>query len=310
VTRSFFARLVPPFVLVLGLLAAWEAWVRWRGTPTYVVPAPTRVAGAGVESAHLLGDPIVVTMTQTIVGLLVGAGIGLVLAFVIVAVPTVRGAVGPLLIASQTFPTILLAPLLVVTFGLGPTPKIVLVALVTFFPVVIATTAGLDAADDEYVDLVRALGGGRTTVLRVVQAPAAIPSFFSGLRIASAWAVAAAVLGQMNGGDRGLGVFINRSRSSFQVDRLYAAFVVIALLSGLLYALVGLLGRLATPWLHVRARATSGPAAAVASAAVIAEPLAWSDQEPEPDLDLEPELDHSAPRPTSSPSRPHSEISS
>ena len=111
----------------------------------------------------------------------------------------------PVLIASQTFPTILLAPLLVVVFGLGSTPKVVLVALVTFFPVAVTTTAGIDGTDVELVELVRGLGGGRRDVLRLVQLPAAVPAFFAGLQISAAYAVAAAVFGQMNGGDQGLG---------------------------------------------------------------------------------------------------------
>jgi ABC-type nitrate/sulfonate/bicarbonate transport system permease component len=242
------ARLAPPLLLLAALLAAWEGWVRWRDTPAYLLPAPSRIASAGVDAAPLLGDPILVTVGQTLAGLLVGAAVGGGIAVLVTVVPLARRALGPLLIASQTFPTILLAPLLVVVFGLGSTPKVVLVALVTFFPVAVTTTAGIDGTDVELLEVVRGLGGGRREVLRLVQLPAAVPAFFAGLQISAAYAVAAAVFGQMNGGDQGLGVFINRSRSSYLVDRMFAAFVVIAALSGVLYALVGVLGRLAAPW--------------------------------------------------------------
>ena len=166
-------RAAPPLVLVALVLAAWEGWVRWRDTPAYLLPAPSRIASAAVDAAPLLGDPVVVTVGQTLTGLAIGAAIGGALAVLVAAVPLARRALGPVLIVSQTFPTILLAPLLVVVFGLGSTPKVVLVALVTFFPVAVSTTAGIDGSDVELVELVRALGGGRSAVLRLVQLPAA-----------------------------------------------------------------------------------------------------------------------------------------
>ena len=162
--------------------------------------------------------------------------------------PLARRLLEPLLVASQTIPMIVLAPLLVIWFGIGATPKIVVVALITFFPVAISTAAGLAGADPDLVELVRSMGARPGQVLRVVRVPAAIPSFFAGLRIAAAYAVAGAVIGELVAGDRGLGVFINRSRSSFQVDRIFVAVVVVAVLSALLFAAVGVLARLASPW--------------------------------------------------------------
>ena len=123
-----------------------------------------------------------------------------------------------------------------------------MVALITFFPVAVSTAAGLAGADPDLVELVRSMGARPGQVLRVVRVPAAIPSFFAGLRIAAAYAVAGAVIGELVAGDRGLGVFINRSRSSFQVDRIFVAVVVVAVLSALLFAAVGVLARLASPW--------------------------------------------------------------
>lgn len=254
-------RVLPPVLLLAVILAAWEVWVRWRQTPAYLLPAPSRIASAAVDSAPLLGDPILVTVWQTLIGLTIGAAVGAGIAVLVAVVPLARRALGPLLIASQTFPTILLAPLLVVLLGIGSTPKLVLVALVTFFPVAVSTTSGIDGADVELVDLVRALGGGRIEVLRLVQLPAAVPAFFAGLQISAAYAVAAAVFGQMNGGDSGLGVFINRAKASYLVDRMFVAFVVIAVLSGVLYVAVGLLGRVAAPWTRAEegARSPSSP---------------------------------------------------
>ncbi|HYI61397.1 MAG TPA: ABC transporter permease [Acidimicrobiales bacterium] len=253
------ARALPPVALVAVLLAGWEAWVRARGTPHYVLPAPSRVARTAVDSAHLLPRHLEATLTETVLGLGLGALMGAGLALLVVAVPLARRSLGPVLVASQTVPMIVLAPLFLIWFGIGLTPKVVLVALITFFPVVVSTTAGLDGADDELVDLVRALGGRTGTLLRVVRLPAAVPAFFAGLRISSAYAVAGAVIGEANGGDRGLGVFINRSKQSFLVDRIFVAVAAVALLSAALYGLAGLLGRLAAPWQGASGRPVAVP---------------------------------------------------
>ncbi len=253
------SRALPPVVLVALVIAGWEAWVRVRDTPDYVLPPPSRVATTAVDSAHLLPRHLQATLVETLLGLALGAAVGAALALLVAAVPLARRSLGPLLVASQTVPMIVLAPLFLIWFGIGITPKVVLVALITFFPVAVSTVAGLDGADDELVDLVRALGGRTGTLLRVVRIPAAVPAFFAGLRISSAYAVAGAVIGEANGGDRGLGVFINRSRQSFLVDRIFVAVAVIALLSAALYGLVGVLGRWAAPWQGASGRPASLP---------------------------------------------------
>lgn len=248
------SHVLAPVALVVVVLAAWEGWVRLRHVPDYVLPAPSQVAAAVPETVRLLPRHLATTLGETALGLLVGALGGALVALAVVLVPLVRRSVGPLLVASQTIPMIVLAPLFAVVFGFGLTPKVLVVGLVTFFPVAVSTVAGLDGADDELVDLVRGLGGGPATVLRVVRVASALPAAFAGLRISSAYAVAGAVIAEGTGGNRGLGFFINRSRASFQVDRIIVAVVVVALVSALLYALVGLLDRLVTPWRRVAPR--------------------------------------------------------
>lgn len=263
VTVGVAGRILPPAVLLAAVLGAWEGWVRLRDVPGYVLPPPTRVARTAVDSAHLLPEHLTATLVETALGLVCGALAGAALALLIGAVPLARRSVGPLLVASQTVPMIVLAPLFAVVFGFGLTPKVVVVALITFFPVAISTVAGLDGADDELVDLVGALGGGTATVLRVVRIPAAVGSFFAGLRISSAYAVAGAVISEGTGGTRGLGFFINRSQASFRVDRIILAVAVVALLSASLYGVVGVLSRLAAPWSRADARPLVPPTPAL-----------------------------------------------
>jgi ABC-type nitrate/sulfonate/bicarbonate transport system permease component len=151
---------------------------------------------------------------------------------------------------SQTIPMIVLAPLLIIWFGFGLTPKIVVVALIGFFPIVVATTDALMRADPDMVGLVRSMGANRWQVLRHVLIPGATPAFFSGLQIAAAYAVTGAVVGEWIGASSGLGLFIERSRTSFQTDQVFVAVIVVALASLALFAAVHVAGRLASPWMY------------------------------------------------------------
>jgi ABC-type nitrate/sulfonate/bicarbonate transport system permease component len=238
----------PPLLMAALLIGVWELWVVVRNSPAYVLPSPGRVAGAFGESAGLLPRHVWATVWESLAGLVVGAAAGAAIAALLAGAPVVRRPLEPLLVASQTIPMIVLAPLLVLWFGIGATPKVVVVALITFFPVAVSTASWLSGADPDLVELVRSMGAKPGQVLRVVRVPAAVPAFFAGLRIAAAYAVAGAVIGELVAGNRGLGVFINRSKSSFQVDRIFVAVVVVAVLSALLFAAVGALARLASPW--------------------------------------------------------------
>ncbi len=247
-STSIARRWLPPLALLVLLIAGWELWVIVRHTPAYVLPSPGRVAGAVPETLRLLPGHVATTVAEALTGLVLGAAAGAGLAFVLTSVPLIRRVLYPLLVVSQTVPIIVLAPLLVLGFGYGLAPKIVVVALISFFPVVVSTVDGLDGADGDMVDLVLSMGGDRRRVFRTVRGPSAVPAFFSGLRIAAAYAVGSAVIGEFVGASSGIGVFIDRSKRSFYIDRIFVAVLVTSLLSVALFGLVTLLGRLATPW--------------------------------------------------------------
>ena len=239
---------LPPAVLVALLLAAWEAGVAVFATPAYILPPPSAVWAAFVEVRPLLGAHILTTMTEALSGVVAGALAGVALAVAVWALPLLRRLTYPLLVASQTVPMIVLAPLLVLWFGFGLTPKVLVVALITLFPVAIATVQGLGSADPEQIDLLRSMGAGRRDVLRLVLVPTATPAFFAGLRIAAAYAVAGAVIGEWVGASSGLGLFLTRSQTSFRVDRVFVGVAVIAVLSVALFGVIDALARLAAPW--------------------------------------------------------------
>jgi ABC-type nitrate/sulfonate/bicarbonate transport system permease component len=240
--------LAPPAAFLALLLLAWELYVRARGLDDYVLPAPSQVWREFWRMAPHLGSDVQATATEAVLGLLVAAAAGALLALLIAAVPFARRAVYPVLVVSQTIPALVLAPILIVWLGFGLLPKIVVVALVGFFPIVVSTVDGLTNADRERIDLVRSFGASRATTMRVAQIPEALPAFFAGLKIAASYAVIGAVIGEWMGTSEGLGLVMTRAQRSFRTDRVFVAVVVVALLSLALFGIVHLLSRLATPW--------------------------------------------------------------
>lgn len=241
---------LPAAILLALLIAGWEAYVRAEDVRPYMVPAPSRIWDAFVATRDGLPEHTWTTAREALLGLALGAAAGIAIAVPVASVPLVRRVVYPLLVTSQTVPIFVLAPVLVVWFGYGMTPKVVVVALFAVFPVAVSTVDGLVRADRELVDLVRSMGGSRVQVLRLVRVPAAIPGFFSGFKIAAAYAVVGAVIGEWVGASSGLGLYITRSQGAFRTDQVFVGIVLVALLSLALFALAHIAARLATPWLY------------------------------------------------------------
>jgi ABC-type nitrate/sulfonate/bicarbonate transport system permease component len=239
---------VPPIVAAVAVIALWELAVRTFGVAPYLLPPPLKVWHAFGELRSSVGDDIVTTMTEAVLGLVLGAVIGVVIATLLWLWPFARRAILPLLVISQTVPIVVLAPLLVLWFGLGLTPKVLVVMLATFFPVVVATVQGLLAVDREQLDLLRTMRAKTKDIARHVVIPSALPSFFSGLRLAASYAVTQAVVGEWVGATSGLGLLLTRAQRSFRIDRVFVAVAVITLFSVLLYIVIDQLSRLLMPW--------------------------------------------------------------
>lgn len=246
--RNWPGRILPPLALVVAILVVWELTAVLLAIPDYILPPPSGVWAAFVEVAPLLPAHIATTLTEALGGLALAIFVAVPTAALIAVFEPLRRAVLPLLVISQNIPMIVLAPLLVVWFGFGPTPKLLVVALVGFFPIVVSTTDGLLNADRELIELLRSMGGSRLRILRTVLIPSALPSFFAGLKISAAYAVLAAVIGEWVGASSGLGLFITRAQTAFRTDRVLVAVVVIALISVVMFLAVQLLARLAMPY--------------------------------------------------------------
>ena len=251
-------RWLAPVVGLVGLVAGWELVVRVFDVPSYELPPPTQVVRALVETRAVLPRHLWATTSVAVGGLVVGALAGVVIAALLTAVDPLRRALQPLLVASQSVPIVVLAPLLYYWFDFGARPRILVVALVVFFPIAVATLDGLREADPELVEMVRAMGASPLQVLARVRVPNALGSFFSGLRISAAYAMFGAVVAEWVGTDRGLGLYLERSADSYLIDQVFVAVVLIAAVSVALFTAVALLARLATPW-QVAGRRLVGP---------------------------------------------------
>ena len=242
----------PPLVLILLLLVAWQVLTWLMKVPKWLLPSPWQIVAAGVEARELLGPHTWQTLKETWVGLALAVALGLGLALVIDFSALLRRTVYPLLVASQTVPILALAPLLIIWFGYGMLPKVIVVALVCFFPVVVSTADGLRVADPDLIALLRAMGASRRQMFLKVRVPGALPSFFSGFKIAITYSVVGAVIGEWVGASRGLGIFMIRSSKNFLTDRVFAAIAVTSLLSIVMFAGVMLLERSLLPWYYAR----------------------------------------------------------
>jgi ABC-type nitrate/sulfonate/bicarbonate transport system permease component len=242
------SRFGSPALLVAILLGVWEAYCRIAAVSPIVLPAPSRI----VEQLWLFrADAIrhsLPTLEETFVGLGLSIGLSIGAAVLMDRFVTVRRAVGPILVASQTVPVVAIAPLLVLWFGFGLAPKILMVVLVTFFPVTIALLDGLAAATGEATDLLRSMGATRRQIFRKLRWPAALPSLFTGLRIAVTYAVIGAVFGEYVGAYEGLGIWMQLSQNAFRTDLVFAAVLLTAALSVALFTAVIFVERLTIPW--------------------------------------------------------------
>jgi putative hydroxymethylpyrimidine transport system permease protein len=241
-------RWLPPLVLLAAMVALWELVVWAADVPDYLFPAPSAVAAALRDDAGVLGDATAVTVREMLLGFLLAVAVALAIAVLLHFSAVLRRALLPLLVVSQTVPTVVLAPILAILLGYGIGPKLVVVAIVCFFPIVVNAVDGLRAADPELVRMMRTLRGTRWSLFRRVELPGALPMIFSGARVAATYAAVGAVFGEWAGSSEGLGFVMLQSQPSLDTARIFASVVILSLLALALYGAVTLLERLVVPW--------------------------------------------------------------
>ena len=191
-----------------------------------------------------------VTLQETLYGLLIGIAIAFVIASLMDRFTIINKALYPVLVVTQTIPTIAIAPLLVLWMGFGMAPKITLVVITTFFPIAIELLNGFQSVDEDAINLMRSMGARRLQIFRIIKLPNATASFFSGLRISAAYAVVGAVVSEWLGGFEGLGVYMTRVKKAYAFDKMFAVIVFISAISLVLMGIVVLLEKISMPWVH------------------------------------------------------------
>ena len=217
-----------------------------------MLPSPGNVAKAFIRDFPNLMTHAAVSLQEAIYGLSIGVLLAFLIATLMDRFEMLEKAILPLLVVTQTIPTIAIAPLLVLWMGFGMEPKITLVVVTTFFPIAVGLLDGYKSVDPDEIDLLRSMKANRLQIFTHVKIPAALPYFFSGLRVSASYAVVGAVISEWLGGFDGLGVYMTRVRKAYAFDKMFAVIILIIIVSLLLMALVDVIKTISMPWTMVK----------------------------------------------------------
>ncbi|MBM6994572.1 ABC transporter permease [Paenibacillus sp. DXFW5] len=239
--RSLWHSIWPPLVAVMLFLLIWQGATAWFHIEKWILPSPVDIGREAAAGAASLGEHTLATLRLMLIGFAIGTLVGLLMAFVLHYVPFLKASLYPLIILSQNVPTIALAPLLMIWFGFGILPKIIVITLVCFFPVAVATMDGLSRTDRAMLDYMRMIGASKADIFRKLEVPYAIPSIMSGVKIAATYSVMGAVIAEWIGADKGIGYYMMLQKASFRTDKIFVAIAIIVAISLAMFACVALL---------------------------------------------------------------------
>jgi NitT/TauT family transport system permease protein len=235
-------------LMLLVLVFLWQAACTTFGIPAFLIPSPVDVALRLYEKRELYLSHFLVTLYETTAGFLLAVVFGIVSAATIVVVPKLRTLVMPLLLVAQLVPKVAIAPLLLIWFGYGLIPKILVAFLVAFFPIVVNGASGLSAVQPELLELGQSLKASRWQTFWKFRMPTALPELFSGMKVAVTLAIIGAIIGEFVGGNRGLGYLIIVANQELDTALAFASIVLLSLMGIILYGSIELLERWLMPW--------------------------------------------------------------
>ncbi|MBQ8084789.1 MAG: ABC transporter permease [Lachnospiraceae bacterium] len=241
-----------PVIVIVVFLLVWQAACTLHWVPGYMLPSPIQVIQAFIGDFPLLMSHAKVTLIEALLGLFCGVLLGFVCAVFMDSFPLVKKGLYPILVISQTIPPVAIAPLLILWFSYGIAPKVILVVLVSFFPMAVGLLDGLQSVDEDMIKLMKSMKATKSQIFRYAKFPAALTEFFSGVRMAVAYSVVGAVISEWLGGFSGLGVYMTRVKKSMAYDKMFAVIFFVSVISLLLMALVSVIQRKVMPWSKVR----------------------------------------------------------
>jgi NitT/TauT family transport system permease protein len=240
--------------IFVTLVVIWDLYVRLLGLSSLVLPSPYQVWLSLVENtlSGRLIDHMWVTLSEVLLGFLLGSVVGVALGTLTAQSPLMRTILGPYILASQAMPKLALAPIIVIWLGFGIAPKVVITALICFFPLLENTIIGLTSTNPHQVELFQVLTASRWQSFIKLRVPNALPVIFAGLRVAITLAVVGAVVGEYVGANRGLGALVIAAQGSFDTPLMFAIFVYLTVIGIVLYKLMELLEQTAFSWRHIK----------------------------------------------------------
>ncbi|UOQ86423.1 ABC transporter permease [Gracilibacillus salinarum] len=237
-----------PVIMIISILLIWEGSSRLLQIPSWILPAPTEIITEAIQGWANFQQHVWATVSLTTGGFIIGTLCGLIIAMLLHVLPRVREAVYPLLILSQNIPIIVLAPLLVIWFGFGITPKLLIITLVCFFPIAVSTLDGFNQTDAELIHYMKMAGATKKQVFTKLELPHAVPQIFSGLKISATYSVMGAVISEWLGANKGIGVYMTLASSSFRTDRVFVAIFIIMLLCFIFFSIIIGLEKIILKW--------------------------------------------------------------
>ena len=242
-------RILPPALVLILVAAVWDLVVHLAHVQDYIFPSLENVFRSLYKNwSSVLGSATWVTFQEMLFGFLISIAVAVIIALSLHSSATLRAAIYPLLIGSQAVPIVVIGPILAIIFGYGITPKLIIVAISCFFPIVVNLVDGLGSVDPDLIKVMRTLDGGRLATLFRVEFPSALPSFFSGMRIAAVYAPIGAVFGEYAGSQNGLGYVLIQATPQLNTDLVFAAVLLLTVMSILLFVALSVLEKICCPW--------------------------------------------------------------
>ncbi len=239
-----------PVLLMFLILATWEVLVRLIDTPAFVLPAPTAIVSTIVTDRGIIFRHLTVTLFEIACGYLLAVTMAFVISLATVYSTAFRRGALPLIVAAQTIPVIAIAPILVIWFGYNAMPRIIITALVAFFPMAISFVTGLQSVTPDFVSFFRSLNANELQIFLKLRLPSGLASIFAGLKVATTLAVVGATISEWVGASEGIGYLMAQDSTQFNTTRVFASLVVLGAFGMAFFALVGLIERIAMPWVY------------------------------------------------------------
>lgn len=239
-----------PLLLMLFILASWEGLVRLLGIQTFVLPAPTQIVATVFTDRAIIFRHLQVTLFEILSGYMLAAVVGFMVSLATVYSAAFRRGALPLIVAAQTIPVIAIAPILVIWFGYNAVPRIIITALVAFFPLTISFVTGLQSVTKDFISFFRSLNASEFQIFLKLRLPNGLANIFAGLKVATTLAVVGATISEWVGASEGIGYLIAQDTAQINTARVFASLVVLGVFGMAFFAAVGLAERVAMPWIY------------------------------------------------------------